>query len=156
MATGLPVVTEYPYDERYTSTGIYALTDGITGTLSYLNGEWQGYWGVDFVGTIDLLTEKEVSKVSAGFINSVSSGIFLPKGIEVFTSQDNKHFTSVAIFKNDIPVLDEGEFTKTFTVNFSKTKARFIRIIAKTIGRCPQGHKYEGAEAFIFIDEIIV
>jgi len=155
-ATGLPVKVEFPYDKRYTASGELGLTDGITGLVTYSGEEWQGYLGIDFIGVIDLLKERDVKKISAHFLHANDAGIFFPKYIEVFISNDNKNYKSISIVKNDIPVSEKEKITKTFMAIFDKTKARYIKIIAKNIGKCPKGHKYAGADAFIFIDEICV
>jgi hypothetical protein len=35
-------------------------------------------------------------------------------------------------------------------------KARFIKVIAKNIGQCPDWHVGKGGKAWLFIDEIVV
>ena len=44
---------------------------------------------------------------------------------------------------------------KNFTMNFS-TKARYIKVIAKNQGVCPDWHVGEGQPAWIFADEIVI
>ncbi len=155
-ATGLPVKVQYPYDERYPANGKYALTDGIRGSVNYTNGEWQGYFGVDLVATIDLLKEQEVNKVIISFLEAISSGIFFPKEIEVFTSENGNDFNKVSTQKVDKTSIDDGTVIKVFEIPFKVTQCRYIRVVAKTIGKCPKGHIYEGTKAFMFVDEIVV
>ncbi len=44
--------------------------------MNYTNGKWQGYYGVDLIATIGLLKEKNVSKVTISFLESIDAGIF--------------------------------------------------------------------------------
>ena len=155
-ATGLPVKVQYLYDKRYPSAKEYALTEGIRGTINYREGSWQGYFGVDFDGTIDLLKGQEVSKVTVSFLQAVSAGIFFPEKISIWLSNDNKDFKQVSQIDVDVPDSDENTTIKIFTNPFKKQNARYIKVVAKNIGKCPKGHVYEGVNAFMFIDEIMV
>ena len=155
-ATGLPVKVKFPYDKRYPAGGKYALTDGIQGTSNFLNGEWQGYFGVDFIGTLDLLKEQNISKVTAYFLHATGAGIFFPKSVEVLVSNDGVNFNSVGKVKSKISNRETKIIRKGSVVSFPQVKARFVKIIARNIGKCPEWHKYAGGDAFIFIDEITV
>ncbi len=156
IVTGLPVKVQFPYDERYPANGNFALTDGIRGSVNYTNGEWQGYFGVDLVATIDLLKEKSVNKVTVSFLESIGAGIFFPKEIEVFVSENGNDFSKVSTLKMDKTSAKKGTVLEAFALQFETVKCRYVKVVAKTIGKCPKGHKYEGAEAFIFVDEIVV
>ena len=155
-ATGLPAAIEYPYDERYPAAKEFALTDGKRGSVTYSEGGWQGYFGVDFVGVIDLRQSKNISKITAGFLQSTASGIFFPQSLEYFVSLDGINYKSVAVVKNDIPIKTNKTIIKEFSVSFKRQKARYVKVIAKSIKKCPQWHKYAGVNAFMFIDEILV
>ncbi len=155
-ATGIPLKVESPYDERYSANGEYALTDGIQGSSSYANGEWQGYFGVDFIGTLDLLKEQNISKVTACFLHATNAGIFFPESVEVFISVDGVNYNSVGDVKNDISNRETKIIRKGFAISFPQVKARFVKIVARNIGECPTWHKYANAKAFIFVDEITV
>ncbi len=155
-ATGLPVKVKYPYDERYPSNKEYALTDGVRGSVNYTNGEWQGYFGVDLVAAIDLLKEEPISKVTVSFLESVESGIFFPTEIEIWVSTNGDSFNKISTLKINIPEEDGKIVIKEFVNSFSVIKSRYIKVIAKSIGKCPKEHIYEGAEAFMFVDEIVV
>ncbi|MFK5949879.1 MAG: family 20 glycosylhydrolase [Methylococcales bacterium] len=156
MATGLPVKVEHKYDKRYTAAKEFALTDGIRGSVNYTNGEWQGYFGVDLVATIDLLKEKSVNKVTVSFLESIGAGIFFPKEIEVLVSENGTNFNKVSTLKVDKTLIKKETVIEAFAISFETAKCKYVKVVAKTIGKCPKGHKYEGAEAFMFVDEIVV
>jgi hypothetical protein len=46
--------------------------------------------------------------------------------------------------------------TETFSGEASGTEARYIRILAKSIGSCPEWHVGAGEKAWLFADEIII
>ncbi len=156
IATGLPVKVQYQYDERYPSTGNYALTDGIRGSINYRGSEWQGYFGVDLNATIDLLESKEINKVTVSFLESIGGGIFFPKEIDVFVSENGNDFSKVSTLKIDKTSAKNGTVLEAFAIPFETVKCRFVKVVAKTIGKCPKGHIYEGTKAFMFVDEIVV
>lgn len=155
-ATGLKVKVEYPYDERYVAGKEFALTDGIRGTTNYTSGVWQGYFGVDLIAEIDLLKDKDVNKVTISFLESIGAGIFFPTEIEVWGASNKKEFEKLFTLKVHVPKTDAVTITEAFINSFDTTKIRYVKVVAKTIGNCPKGHKYEGGKAFMFVDEIIV
>lgn len=155
-ATGLPVKVQYPFDERYPANGKFALTDGIRGTVNYSNGEWQGYYGVDLIAIINLQNEKDVSRVTVSFLESIGAGIFFPTDIEVWSSINGVDYKKRSTLKVDVEKSDKPTIIEAFENTFETIKARYVKVIAKTIGKCPKGHKYESADAFMFVDEIVV
>ena len=154
-AIGLPVEVKYPYSHEYTAGGKFGLTDAIRSTKDVQSGHWQGFNGIDFIGTIDLLKSIPVSKVTAGFLQIIDAWIFLPKKIKIAVSNDGKNFTIVSELKNNIP-LKENLVIKDFELEFTQRKVRYLKIIAENIKKCPEWHIGAGGKAFIFIDEIIV
>ena len=154
--TGLEVKTKYPVDKRYVANGENSLTDGVTGTTSYSDGTWNGYYGVDFNGVVDLQKMEEISTVSAYFLHYQTGGVFLPENVEILTSSDGKIFKSVAKVETTTPLNDKQNQVKEFSAIFNPVKARFVKIIAHNIGKCPKWHKYAGSDAFLFISEIAV
>ena len=69
----------------------------------------------------------------------------------------NVHFEPFYNFKNEIEEQAEGAIVKDYSVE--KTgKARYIKVIAKNRGFCPEWHKgaKDKGKAWIFLDEITV
>jgi hexosaminidase len=144
------------YTNEYNGGGVNALTDGIRGTTDFYDGLWQGYLGVDFEGTIDLGKETEISKVSPSFLSDMEAWIFLPQKVEISLSDDNVNFSNLTVINNDIPLTDSDVFIKDFTASFNKLTARYIKVKAVNIKKCPPWHSGAGGNAFLFIDEIEV
>lgn len=145
------------YNSQYHAGGPDALIDGIFGTENWKKGEWQGYQYQDFEAVIDLQTNKEITTISANFLQDSRSWILLPSYVEFYTSEDNINFTIV-----DSPILHsvdpKNNETKIlpFTTNSKVKNVRYIKVIAKNYGKFPEWHQGYGDSAFIFIDEITV
>jgi len=150
------IILTNPYDERYRAGGINALIDGVKGTDNFRDGSWQGFEGVDFEGVIDLGEEKEISKVSPRFFFDSNSWIFLPAKVEISLSTDNKYYSNTITVDNNIPLKNSEILQKEFTAEFGKQKARFIKVKAESIKKCPAWHPGAGAGAWLMIDEIVV
>jgi hexosaminidase len=146
----------HSYDERYRAGGEYGLSDGVRGTNNHRDGLWQGYEGVDFEGVIDLGKEKEIGKVTPTFLLNAGSWIFLPVKVEISLSRDNIHFTAGKTVVNDFSQKNSDVILKDFPAKFKKQKARFIRVRATSMKKCPEWHPGAGAPAWMFIDEIVV
>ncbi len=144
------------YEPRYRANGDITLIDGIRGTNDFHDGLWQGIEGKDFDVIIDLGSEKEISKVSPRFYLAVNSWIFLPNKVEIALSKDKINFDNKKVIVNDISQKTSEILTKDFTAQFSKEKARYIRVFAENIKQCPEWHPAAGDKTWLFIDEIIV
>ncbi|MCX6169376.1 MAG: hypothetical protein NTX65_08550 [Ignavibacteriales bacterium] len=57
---------------------------------------------------------------------------------------------------NEIPQKTSDVILHDFSLSFDKTKIRYIKVIAKNVGRCPAWHPGAGGKSWIFVDEIIV
>ncbi len=60
-----------------------------------------------------------------------------------------KHFTPEEIFR-------EGTYVEDLKFDLGTAKARYVRVTARGVGKCPPDHVRPGQEARIFFDEIIV
>jgi len=79
----------------------------------------------------------------------------MPVEVQYYVSNDGINFQYIGIVKNDVSHRMLGVNIKNFTLNFA-TKARFVKVIAKNIGVCPEWHVGEGQPAWIFADEIVI
>lgn len=144
------------YDERYRGNGKNGLIDGIRGTNDFHDGLWQGFEGVDFEAVIDLGEEMEISKVVPRFLLNSNSWVFLPNKVEISLSNDIDSFFNYKIILNDIPQKNSEIILKDFPADFNQKSARYIKVKAESIKRCPEWHPGAGGKAWLFIDEIVV
>ena len=145
-----------PYSERYPASGENTLIDGVRGTDNFRDGMWQGYEGEDFDAVIDLGKVEEISKVTPRFLLNTGPWIFLPTKVIVSLSKDGKNYFDERSINNDVPEKNPAVILKDYQVNFSKQEARYIKIKAVSIKKCPPWHPGAGGKAWLFIDEIEV
>ena len=149
------VKVENMYNEQYAAGGAKALIDHLRGSDNFRTGTWQGYYGVDLIATVDLGQPKKLNRVAGSFLQEIYSWIWMPTEVEYFVSDDGKSFRSVGKVKNDIPVDADGAFIQEMEVR-PRTTARYVKMVAKTIGICPEGHVGAGQKAWIFCDELVI
>ena len=152
---GRSIVLNTKYANQYAAGGDIALIDFIRGPVNYKTGAWQGYEGVNLEAVVDLGSIKLISKFETGFLQDNNSWIFMPEEVEYAVSMDGINFQPIGTIKNDISQREMGTIIKNFTLNLS-TKARYIKVIGKNIGFCPEWHKGAGNKAWIFADEISI
>ncbi len=154
-AVGANVQYAFAPSRSYMADGINSLTDGVRGK-SAVNKFWHGFNKNNLVATVDLGTEKNISRVSLGCLQHYRDWIFLPTAVKFEVSLDGKTFTEVAMVQNDVPVNTLALTIKDFTAKFAATNARYVRVTAFTLEACPKGHPGEGKPAWTFADELEV
>jgi predicted alpha-1,2-mannosidase len=151
----LKIVLHTEYANQYNAGGDNALIDGVLGAEDFRTGTWQGYFDTDLVAVVDLGKEKLIYNVKVSFLKDQKSWIFLPKEVEVYKSKDgvNYELETNRSFKN----IENTDEVKIETVHVSKLgEARYIKVIAKKIGKLPEWHigaKHNG-RSWLFVDEI--
>ncbi|KJF43390.1 hypothetical protein LH29_14245 [Draconibacterium sediminis] len=154
-AIACKVDQKFPNSKSYESTGEYALVNGIKGTRNHADGNWKGFVGNDFVGTVDLGKETEFSAVKVGVLQNIGAWIFYPSQMIVEGSNDGKTFKKIGSVKNKVSISDGERQIQELVVN-KKALARYLRVTVKNLGECPKGHAGAGEPAWLFVDEIIV
>ena len=154
-AIGSNVQYAIPFSKYYPADGPNSLTDGVRGKNT-AGKYWHGFNRDNLIATVDLGSEKMISQVALGCLQNYRDWIFLPKSVKFEISVDGKTFVEVGNLVNDISPTVTASTIKNFTVKFSATNARYIRVTAVTLEACPKGHPGEGKPAWIFADEIVV
>ncbi|MDV4150719.1 chitobiase/beta-hexosaminidase C-terminal domain-containing protein [Clostridium sp. AL.422] len=143
--------------KKYNKNGVYDLIDGLKGSKDYTDGCWLGYHD-DLDVIIDLGEEKNISKVTVGFLQDTRAWIYYPKFIDFKYSLDGKEFNESEIIyhKNSTPRKEVAVENISSKYKGDK-KIRYIRIFAKNEEVCPSWSITAGeGPAFMFVDEIIV
>ena len=144
------------YAGQYAAGGDLALIDFTRGGESFHTGAWQGYEGVNIEAVVDLGTLQPVHKVSLGCIQDQGSWIFMPAEVSWWVSDDGTNFNPVSTIPNDVDEHHNGAVTREFAANLKGAKIRYIKVVAKNRGVCPEWHPGAGNKAWIFADEITV
>ena len=155
-AIGSKVKYNQLYSKKYSATGKKALVDGVLASISFKDKNWQGFEKEDIDLTIDLGKLKRVSKIDMNFLNDKDAGIYFPKEINIMFSSDGKNFSSVGKIDNSGTPENKPAYTKIFSVKTNVKRARYIKVKASNISTIPEGYKFAGTKAWLFIDEIMV
>lgn len=152
---GRSIVLKSNYANQYAAEGTNALIDRLKGSNNFRTGFWQGYQGQDVEAIVDLGSLETVKTISAGFLQDNRSWIWYPEKVTFYTSTDGKIFKALKSIKNDFSIRQEGSFTKEFAVKIND-KIRYIKMVAKNFGVCPDWHLGAGGKSWLFIDEITI
>ncbi|MDZ4668744.1 MAG: GH92 family glycosyl hydrolase [bacterium] len=143
------------YNNLYTAGGVEGLADGIYGDKDWRKGNWQGYYGSDFIATIDLKKEQEISSIYANFLQDQSPWILMPPEVLFYGSNDGVNFNLLGNLTHDVPENYDGVIIKKIELNLpNKIRTKYVKIVAKNYGKLPKWHISAGEQAFIFVDEI--
>ena len=145
------------YNPQYHAGGPEGLIDGILGTENWRKGDWQGYQSQDFEAVVDLQEVKNITEISARFLQDQRSWIVMPTKVEYYISEDNVNFTYFGSVNNTLdPKIEENTILNFTSTETKSKKARYVKVVAKNFGKLPEWHQGFGGDAFIFVDEIIV
>lgn len=154
-ATFKKVMLENKSVPKYTYKGNSVLVDGLQGSNVYSTGEWLGF-SQDFIAVVDLEDIPEISKVRIRTFIDVLNWIAGATYYEVYVSSDNESFKKV--YERDCDPLQEDTFggQKYLEADFAPEKARYVKIVAKSLKSLPEWSSGSGKPAAMFVDEIIV
>ncbi len=155
-STGKRIELEFTPAPKYIGGGVHALVDGRKGTGSYNDGIWQAVQAEDMLATVDLGEVQAVNSVSVGFFQSNPSWIFVPKRVEFFASTDGSNYTAIAVIASPIKPENEGMLRHDFKADGNGVTCRYIKMVARSIGNCPDWHPAAGSPSWLFADEIVV
>lgn len=127
----------------------YALTDGIVAQANAWN-RWVGTLGKDMDVTIDLNKTTPINKVKMQFYNAPDSWIYAPTEVSLFVSNDGIQWQEIES-KNLNPI--KGVIDVEFKV---KSTERFVKVVAKSIGKIPKDAQGAGNDAHLFCNEIVI
>jgi hypothetical protein len=153
----LSIQLETNYANQYNAGGNNALIDGIRGSKDFRTGAWQGYQDTDVIAVIDLGSIKPFQTVTVNFLQDQRSWIFFPTEVECYVSTTpQQYYKNLPAQKIAADLPSESTEIKSIQFKMNGYSARYIKIVAKTLGDLPEwhlGHSQQG-KAWIFVDEI--
>ena len=156
LTTGRPIAQTHPYSDKYSAGGSDALVDGLIGSQNYKDGFWQGYEGTDLEAIIDLTQIRPIGRVASTYLQNTGMWIFYPTSVEYSVSDDGVKFVPVGKLEHAVATKNEEVSTKGFSLELKNMKARFVKVVAKSVGVCPVWHPGAGGKAWTFCSEITV
>ena len=114
------------------------------------------FQGKDLDAVIDLGKVQKVQHIECAFYQLAAWLSLVPKRVMFFISEDGKTYNSVGTVENTLPIDQYDSFLRDFIVDFHPADARYVRVVAHTIGNTPESHPGAGQPAWMHIDEIVV
>lgn len=142
-----------PYN--FNADGI--LFDGETGEISELSRGWLGFSGNNLDVVLELSKAIELQQVVASFAHVPDAWAFAPTALQVYVSADGENYSPAINAKLKYAPEEQSMNSPqlvTVTVDVNRTDVRFVRLVAKNMGRIPSWHKAKGLRPWIMVDEI--
>ena len=155
LAYGKKAVFMSPDTLNYQKGAGQMLTDGIRASHEY-DYNWLVITGGDLEVMIDLEDVKQVRRMESAYYQFGLGLELFPKNVEYFTSMDGENFELVGDVKNTLPIDQPGAQQRDFISEFEPRDARYVKVIARSIGNTPSWHPGAGRPANILVDEIVV
>ncbi|MGM9752940.1 MAG: beta-N-acetylhexosaminidase [Candidatus Cryptobacteroides sp.] len=132
------------------------LLDGLQGDRVFTSGAWIGFEGEPMSVVIEM-GRTAFSKVAIEYLSDKGGYIFAPVWMQISTSDNGKDFSPLAEVRAEPEGADDPDGIRRMSVDLGcKTKAKYLKVEARTIDVLPDWHPGAGAKAFLFVDEIIV
>lgn len=156
LAYGKTATFVTPAANTLSPQAVTMLTDGVRGAQDY-DYSWVSTNGKENVEVvIDLEQTKTVRYLESSFYQYGFWLKLLPKKVEYYVSEDGKNYDLVGSIDNTLPIDQYGGRVRDFATSFAPRNARFVKLIAYTIGSTPEWHPGAGRTASILLDEIVV
>ena len=155
-AIGIAPTLEFPYHPKYHAGGEFGLCDGILGQQDNYTQNWQGFEGQDMVAIIDLMASKEINTIKTSYLHQIHAWIFVPQQVDYYVSKDGSDYTHLTCMKPHTPNDLKKVMIENFLYETGGIQARYVKVIARNIGICPEWHSGNGGFAWVFADEIII
>lgn len=144
QAIGKRVQYNKPYSKSYIAQKDSTLVNGYRGSLTYGDGQWQGFTN-DLDVTVDMEQATPLQSLSISFMQLTGPGVYMPGYVEVSVSDDGQTFRPVQKVENDVPVSQARLTFREFRFELKGERARYVKVYA------PNTQK-----GFLFTDEVIV
>ncbi len=143
------------YSSMYSAGGGMALIDQIRGNNNFKTIAWQGFHDKDLEAIITFKKKTKVREIGIGFIQDQGSWIFFPDRVNFYISSDKKEWINIGTAENKFdkkvsPIIHD------FVINPYPKKIKYLKVVAKNSGPCPEWHMGSGGPTWLFADEIWV
>lgn len=153
-ATLASISLTVPPAPKYTYQGAITLVDGIMGNENFSTGAWLGFIGESPAAIIDFGKATEIRQVAVNSMTYMNAWIMGITGLEVFVSEDNRHYVKVAEKSFPAETDIKKRSIEKYTADFNPVSTRYVKIQIKGSSVLPQGHAGAGKMPYLFLDEI--
>jgi len=148
-AAGKNVSYIQKYSDKYKGPSDFGLVNVLRGTKNFHDGQWQGWIGNNMEIVIET-KGNSFEKITVGSMEDQGSGIYFPVEIKVLVSNDGINFKQVGQTERAFEKNATSEL-KDFEIPVGVQKAAFVKVIAKNLGKAPNG-----GGTWLFIDEVLI
>lgn len=143
--------------KKYAEEDPQALTDGAFGGSNFY-ANWLGFEGNDLEAVIDLGEAMEIRRVSTAFLQVTNHIVFFPRSVEFAYSLDGESFQPLAQLPNPRPLTPESKVNdiQYVEVETRPVRARYIKVVGRSLQLAPDWHHAAGLPSWIFVDEVMV
>ena len=142
-----------PYNYRFQT----ALYDGETGDVNNLSSDWIGFSASDLAVTLELAKEIELESVELRFAHNPDAWAFAPTAVDIYVSADGVTYSDPIAAKITYdPQSADMNTSQLVNINVvaDKPGVKFVKVVAKNMGRIPSWHKNKGLRPWLMADEI--
>lgn len=133
--------------------GAFGLVNGVVSNKGINSAEWLGFNGKDMEAVIDFGKPESFTSITLDALFLQGSWIYLPSSIDVLISKNATDFTPIT----DTTMSDSTiQFQLKLKIGFANQTAQYLKIIARNIGKIPEGKPGAGKPGWLFVDEIAV
>ncbi len=133
------------------------LFDGEVGEITELSRGWLGFSGSDLNVLFQLSKPIELQQVVVGFAHVPDAWAFAPTAVQVFVSADGENFSPAINAKLKYAPEEQSMNSPqkvSVTVEINQPDVKYVRLVAKNMGRIPSWHKAKGLRPWIMVDEV--
>jgi hexosaminidase len=153
-ATGLKVELSEAPSKYYDKGGVAALTNGVFGSSKrYGDYDWLGWSRAGVEANLDFNQLEVVSSISLRFFHQISSWVWMPKKVEIWTSSDGVNYVLVKEEKISVP---NQEGAIDVSIQIPQRELRFLKVKVESGGLIPENNPGAGSQSWFFMDEIVV
>lgn len=133
------------------------LFDGEFGEISELSRGWLGFSGNDLNVVLELSKPIELQQVEVSFAHVPEAWAFAPTAVQVFVSSDGENFSPAINAKlkyaPEEQSMNSPQLVKV-VIDVNQADVKYVRLVAKNMGRIPSWHKARGLRPWIMVDEV--
>ncbi len=85
---------------------------------------------------------KNIKSIRSRFLQEYKNWIFLPEKVDYFISENGKDFTLLKSVEHGINVDNKKKLIHEFSCKTNNTKAKYSKVLAANIGKCPTGQPW--------------
>lgn len=133
------------------------LFDGEFGDISELSRGWLGFSGNNLDVVLELSKAIELQQVVVNFAHVPDAWAFAPTAFDVYVSSDGENYSQAIKAKLKYAPEEQSMNSPqlvTITVEVNQTDVKYVRLVAKNMGRIPAWHKARGLRPWIMLDEV--